>query len=86
MKLSSNRQLRDYLVSLSAELKSCGADELSAVAAAAAHHAWGLSTEFLGESRIALRRILREGRVLSEKEHTELVDVLKQIDAAFDKR
>jgi hypothetical protein len=87
MKLSSNRQLYDYLVSLSAELKIRGADELSSVTASAAHHAWGMSTEFLGESRIALRRVLQEeGGGLSETDRIELVEVLKQLDDAFDKR
>jgi hypothetical protein len=87
MKLSSNRQLYDYLVSLSAELERCGKAELSAIVGAASRCARGMSTEFLGESRIALRRILREeARVLGDKGRADLLDVLQQLDSALDHR
>jgi len=86
-KLSSNRHLYDYLLSLSAELNTRGSGELSAVAGAASQHAWGMSTEFLGESRIALRRVLREeAGILSENERVDLLNVLQQLDSALDKR
>jgi hypothetical protein len=46
-----------------------------------------MSTEFLGQSRIALRRVLEQGKdVLTEQERNDLMDVLKQLNAAFDKR
>jgi hypothetical protein len=40
----------------------------------------------LGESRIALRRVEKEESVLTESEHLELLDVLRQLDEAFSRR
>jgi hypothetical protein len=87
MKLSSNRQLYDFLVSLSTALGNRGNRDLSAVATAASRFASGMSTEFLGESRIALRRVLREeAGTLNDNERADLQDVLRQLDSAFDDR
>jgi hypothetical protein len=45
------------------------------------------ATEFLGESKLALRRVLNEENgVLTEQELADLLDVLKQLDKAFDGR
>src|SRR5712664_1382573 len=73
MKLSSNKQLYEYLVSLSAELKSAHADELSALVTKASRTAGGIPiTEFLGESHIALRRVsAEENGILSNEKHAE---------------
>ena len=69
--LSSNRELYDYLLSLSAELKQRGAAGLSEVVAFASAQGSSSSTEFLGESRIALRRVLTEenGALTDQQRH-----------------
>jgi len=85
--LSNNQQLYDYLVCLSAERKNRGAGELSEEILFASRHASGMSTEFLGESRISLRRVLQYGRdILTDREQDEIQDVLRQLDRALDKR
>ncbi len=87
MNLSSNRELYDFLVSLSTELGNRGNRDLGTVATAASRFAARMGTEFLGESRIALRRILREeAGVLNDKERADLQDVLQQLDSALDDR
>ena len=80
--LSSNRELYEYLVLLAGKLKERGFPELSeTVRLASRHAASNMSTEFLGESRIALRQLLqRKGNALTDQEHTDLLDVLKQLD------
>jgi hypothetical protein len=83
MELKSNRELYDYLIALSAVLSSRGADELSGAVAIASRHASGMSTEFLGEARIALRRFQDDRSVLNESEWLDLVDVLRQLDQSF---
>ena len=46
-----------------------------------------MSTEFLGESRIALKKVLKKGRsVLTKEERDDVKDVLAQIDGAFARR
>jgi hypothetical protein len=58
---SNNRELYEYLLFLAAELQKRKFKELSeAVAFASRQAASNISTEFLGESRIALRRVLKE--------------------------
>jgi len=85
--LHSNQELYDYMLSLMSTLKKRGADVLSETVDFARNQASGLSTEFLGESRIALRRVAnQEGNVLTEEERTDLLDVLRQLDEALDKR
>jgi|HubBroStandDraft_6_1064221.scaffolds.fasta_scaffold543718_3 hypothetical protein len=86
MQLNNNRELYDYLVTLSAILSSRGADELSSTVATASRHATGMSTEFLGEARIALRRFQDDRSVLTESEWLDLVDVLRQLDQSFYRR
>jgi hypothetical protein len=84
---ANNRQLFDYLLALSSELKRRGMLELSEVVGIASRHAAGMSTEFLGESRIALRQVFHQGKdSLTEQERNDLSDVLAQLDTAFDKR
>jgi hypothetical protein len=88
MKLSSNRELYDYLILLAGELENRGAHELAEGVRTASKTAPSIpTTEFLGESRIALRRVDQEGsQVLKEAERADLRDVLKQLNAAFDRR
>jgi len=88
MKLSSKRELYEYLVLLESRLRSRGSEALSKGLAAAARMANSIpATEFIGESRIALRRVLaEENGILSRIESTELQDVLIQLDAAVDRR
>ncbi|MGO8796658.1 MAG: hypothetical protein ACLQLC_17685 [Candidatus Sulfotelmatobacter sp.] len=88
MKLSSNRELYEYLLLLASQLERRGAEVLSKDVNAAARTANAFpATEFLGESRIALRRVLtEESGILSQVERADLLDVLKQLDAAFDRR
>jgi hypothetical protein len=85
--LSSSQQLYEYLLSLAAELDRCGSTELSQAVRSASRHAAGMSTEFLGESRFALRRVLeQENGLLKEHDRADLLDVLKQLDHALDTR
>lgn len=88
MKLSSNRELYEYLVLLESRLRSRGSEASGKDVAAAARSASTIpATEFLGESRIALRRVLAEEKgILSRIEKADLQDVLNQLDAAFDRR
>jgi hypothetical protein len=82
-----NKQLYDYLADIGAKLKARGSLELrEAVLAASRTAAVIPNTEFLGESRIALRRVQNEQTVLTENERHELLDVLRQLDEAFNRR
>jgi len=86
--LSNNRELYEYLLFLSVELKKRKCDELSeAVTFASRQAAGNMITEFLGESRIALQRVLKEKvGVLSVQELDDLLDVLKQLNKTLDRR
>ncbi|MGB8731612.1 MAG: hypothetical protein WCC99_10235 [Candidatus Sulfotelmatobacter sp.] len=87
MRLENDKQLYDYLASIGAKLNTRGAAELGAVVMAASRHVAAVpSTEFLGESRIALLRVENEQTVLSEDERSELVDIMRQLDEAFSRR
>ena len=84
---ANNKELYEYLLALSAQLAVHGLDDLSKDVVAASRHAAGMSTEFLGESRLALRRVLRlGGHALAEQERADLQDVLKQLDSALNRR
>lgn len=87
MIFSNNVELREYLVGLEIRLREHGAVDLAKAVRSAHRQASGMSTEFLGESRIALRNVsstVQNG--LSDKERMDLLDVLKQLDAALDDR
>jgi hypothetical protein len=88
MKLTSNGELYNYLVSLSDNLKIKGAAGLSDAVASASRTAWTIPvTEFFGESRIALRRVLLEGcGVLTDSERKDANDILEQLDETFTRR
>lgn len=88
MKLSSNMQLYVYLIFLSSKLRDAGVLQLSEAVARASRAVHTIPvTEFLGESRIALRRVLElDVGILSSGERSELQDVLSQLDSALDER
>ena len=83
---SNNKAFYDYLLVLASVLKSRGSNELSGLTVAASRHAAGMSTEFLGESRIALRQVLAKENVLTDGERADLSEVLKQLDKLLDER
>jgi hypothetical protein len=86
-KFANNQELSEYLVSLSSDLKGRGAEQLSKVVDFARGQAVGMSTEFLGESRVALRRVLEEENgILKDQERDKLLDALRQLDEALDRR
>jgi hypothetical protein len=85
--LSNNRELYDYLLFLSSAFKERGAVALSKAVTFAIGQAAAMSTEFLGESRIALRQVLKdENGVLTQQERDDLLQVVKQLDDALDGR
>lgn len=86
--LSGIKELYDYLMLLTSELKNRGSVELSnAVDHARRCSASNISTEFLGESRIALRRVsMEEKGILNDQEREDLSNILAQLDASFDRR
>ena len=58
--LSDNKDLYEYWLFLSLIFKQRGAEELDKIVERAIGNAASLSTEFLGESRIALTHIKNE--------------------------
>jgi hypothetical protein len=87
MRLDNNQQLYDYLVALGAKLNAREAVDLSRVVLAASRTVATIpGTEFLGESRIALRRVETAQTVLTEDERLELLDIVRQLDEAFSRR
>src|SRR5688572_15189983 len=81
--LASNAELYNYLRRLERALQDRGRTDLADSLAFAASQAASLSTEFLGEARIALRRVISaEEGLLPKQELEELIAVLKQLDDA----
>jgi hypothetical protein len=85
-RLSSNKDLYDYLIDLAERLRTRGADSLAAIVLSASRQAAGLSTEFLGESQIALKEVLDSEVALDENERADLLGVLEQLSTALDGR
>jgi hypothetical protein len=86
MQLNGNKELYDFLMNLAQDLKGRGASELSELVAFASRQSAGMSTEFLGESRIALRRIVQEEKgALTASERADVEDVLQQLAVAIDR-
>jgi hypothetical protein len=84
MFLSSNQDLYDYLIRLAESLNARHKTDLGALAAEASQQAASTSTEFLGEARIALRRILKEeSGALNQTERMDMEDVVYQLTAAI---
>ena len=85
--LASNKDLYAYLVALSTKLKDREAKSLAAIVHSASRQAAGLSNEFLGESRIALRKVYDSDEAgLSGTERVEMAKVLETLTAALDRR
>lgn len=86
-RLKSNSELHQYLVRLVSQLRIRGAADLADSIEFASRQASGISTEFLGESRIALRKLLeKEHCILTWTERKEASDIVKQLDAVLDRR
>jgi hypothetical protein len=80
MKLKNNSALYAYLISLSDRLSGTEYSDLVKDLRSAASQSAGLSTEFLGESLIALQRVLEsEERVLNAAERDDLKSVIQQV-------
>jgi len=85
--LSSNSQLYEYLLGLEGKLRALGSVDLADAVASASRLASGLSTEFLGETRIALQWVSTQGQgVLNAQDRSDLLDVVAQLDDALDRR
>jgi hypothetical protein len=85
--LSNNAELYQYLLHLSAILQERDAKQLGEAVVHASKCSAGMSTEFLGESRIALRQVLKKGAgLLTTQERDDVKDVLRQLDKALDER
>jgi hypothetical protein len=87
-RLASNAELYRYVSALAKTLEERGSKKLAAVVFHASQTAAGnMITEFLGESRIALRKVVREGRgVLTKEERDKARYVLAQLEEVFEKR
>jgi hypothetical protein len=84
IRLNNNQALYDYLLHLAAECEAHGATRAREILTQAIGCAAGMSTEFLGESKIALQRILREEEnALTAAHRADVGDVLQQITAAL---
>ena len=84
---SSNRELYEYMQWLASALQSRGAPDLAARVMSACRTAIGLSTEFLGESKLALKEVIEsESSPLSQAERKDLLSAMSQIDVALSSR
>lgn len=87
MYFSKNEDLYNYLFSLITILKERGRDDLSKQIEFATKQAASGSTEFLGESRIAIKEVLlKADGILNQNEKSDLTSALAQIGNALDKR
>ena len=85
--LSDNADLYRFLLEIEHTLRRGGSDKLAEAVKTASRHAAGMSTEFLGESRIALREVFKAGvNALGEKDLSNVADVLRQLDEALERR
>jgi hypothetical protein len=84
--LSSNTELHSYLLRTAEELQRIGLNEQAESIRNAAAQGMGLSTEFLGESRIALAEALRAaGHAMPSMDRARLIAVLRQLDQTLDR-
>lgn len=87
MYFSNNEDLYKYLLYLISILNERGRDDLSEKIEFASKQATSSATEFLGESRIAIKEVLlRAGTILNEKEKLDLTSALTQIGSALERR
>jgi hypothetical protein len=81
-KLQNNTELYQYLLALADRLEGTSAAPLATHLQFAAGQATGLSTEFLGESLIALKKVLDgENGVLKNSDREELRSLISQIES-----
>ncbi len=81
---TSNRDFYEYLFDIRGSLSKRGSAELSAMLDAACRQASSASTEFLGESRFALRHLLsHEDGILTVEERADLIRALEQLDSVL---
>src|SRR2546421_12751943 len=87
-RLANNAELHAYLSGLSQTLGERGSEKLAeAVFHASQLAAGNMITEFLGESRIALKRLIRGALgVLTDSEREDAKDVLFQLEQWFETR
>jgi hypothetical protein len=82
--LSSNAELHGYLLQTAEHLTKLGLNGAADKVRRAAAQGAGLSTEFLGESRLALADALRAADAnLQASERSQLVAVIAQLDKAL---
>ena len=82
---SSNSDLYGYLVELGDTLERRGSLAAAATVRSATRQATSLSTEFLGESLLALREVAaaRGSLPLSVAEHAEIIAAIHQLIAVL---
>jgi hypothetical protein len=84
---SSNSDLYSYLERLRTILVDRGADDLARAVGGAVRSAAGMSAEFLGESRIALRMVSEaKENQLDQLERQRLAQAIAELDSAFERR
>jgi hypothetical protein len=84
---ASNNELYEYMQWLASTLQARGASDLATRVMSACHTAIGLSTEFLGESKLALKEVIEsESSPLSEAEQKDLLSAMSQVDVALRRR
>lgn len=84
---SSNADLYTYLGRLRQVLADRGANHLAEVVGNALRSGAGMSAEFLGESRIALRTVSdADDNPLGQSERQHLAAAISELDTALDRR
>ncbi|HWF63988.1 MAG TPA: hypothetical protein VN685_05195 [Rhizomicrobium sp.] len=80
-RLSNNGDLYRYILRLEEDLRNKGAERLADDLQFAAGQNAGLSTEFLGECLIALRKVEKfSGDMLKDDDRSELTSAIKQVE------
>ncbi len=82
--LASNAELHRYLLQTAELVSRLGLTDQANKLRRAAAHGTGLSTEFLGESTIALKEVLRvSGNLMDAVDRDRLVAILEQLETAL---
>jgi len=85
--LNSNSDLYDYLERVQSYLRDHGAFDLADSVKRAMQQASSLSTEFLGEARLVLLKVLEADQVTADAEWArELHNAIGQLDVALERR
>jgi hypothetical protein len=84
MKENRNKDLGSFLTGLSVKFADAGDQENSLLLGQAAQNYIGSASEFLGEARNSLSKILSTRKIkLTEMEINELREAIQSIDIAF---